>query len=262
MDMWQQQTLNPHQEYCTQFGPLSLWVTKVDDEIHVGLQRNADERTNALQGLTPSSDPPSSYQERSRWIVGEGTHPIQLLPCLPNRPVVVRTDLPVKIPAGKTAVFFVSIPLWLRLQTAKDPVTDLGEYPTVIRSNIWFGDVVSGELCYSLISRARRNVEDADHPIYKAVCPVKIRNLSKERLDIERFCVHVHHLSLYQGKHLLWTNEVTVTFHGKEAVSKLDYARKTPSFEKALTLVTPPRTPLKEKLLKRSLFSFVRQSDL
>lgn len=261
MDMWQAQALNPPQEYCSQFGPLSLWVKKVDDEIHVGIQRDADERTHALQALTPASDPPATYLERSRWIVDPGTHALRLLPCLPNRPVVVRTDLPVKIPAGKTAVFFVSIPLWLHLQT-EAPVTDLGEYPTVIRSNIWFGDVVSGELCYSLISRARRNVEDADHPIYKAVCPVKIRNLSKERLDIERFCVHVQHLSLYQGKRLLWTNEVTVTFQGKESVSKLDYARTPPSFEKDLTLVTPPRTPLKEKLLKRSLFSFVRQSDL
>ena len=113
-----------------------------------------------------------------------------------------------------------------------------------------------------MITQACRHVEEADHPVYKAVCPVKIRNISKERLDIERFCVHVQHLSLYQAQRLLWTNEVTVTFQGRDAESKIDYARQKPSFESELKLITPLRIPLKEKLLKRSLFSFVRQSDL
>lgn len=262
MDLWQPHTLIPERDYLAQFGPLNLWVKKQEDEIYVYCLRQPEAQANGAQPLAEAPEPPPAGAELSRWIVDPHIDTLQLRPVLPDRAIVVRTGLQVKVPAGKTALFFVSIPLWLRLQTTDSPTTELGDYPTVIRSNIWFGNVVSGELCYSLITQACRHVEEADHPIYKAVCPVKIRNVSKERLDIERFCVHVQHLSLYQARRLLWTNEVTVTFQGRDAASKIDYARQKPSFESNLKLITALRIPLKQKLLKRSLFSFVRQSDL
>ncbi len=262
MELWQPQTLKPDLQYLAQLGPLQLWVQKQEDEIYVHCLRGSEDQTDEASALTETQEPPAMGAELSRWIVDHKTETLQLRPVLPDRAIVVRTGIKVKVPAGKTALFFVSIPLWLRLQTADSPATQLGDYPSVIRSNIWFGDVASGELCYSLISRAHRHVDVQTHPIFKAICPVKIRNLSKECLDIERFCVHVQHLSLYQSQRPLWTNEVTVTFQGRNVESKIDYARQKPSHEQNLKLITPLRVPLKERLLKRSLFSFVRQSDL
>jgi hypothetical protein len=181
---------------------------------------------------------------------------------MPDRAVVVLTESPVNIPPDREAVFFVSIPLWIKIQLSDPKPIDLYEIPTVIRSDIWFGDTVSGELCYSLISRARRQVEDADHSLHKAVCPVKIRNKSKDLLEVERFCVHVQYLSIFTGVRHLWTNEVVITFQGKDQASRLDYARQTPTLRPNLQRITQARKPLKETLFKRSLEGFTRLADI
>ena len=138
---------------------------------------------------------------------------------------------------------------------------DLWEVPSVVRSNIWFGDTLSGELCYSLVSRARRHVEDADHPLYKAICPVKIRNESAHMLNVDRFCVHVEHLIVYGGVRLLWTNEVTIRFQGEDQISRVDYTNQRPNLEAHVKLLTPPRVPQRDTLLKRSLGTFARLTD-
>ena len=165
------------------------------------------------------------------------------------------------ISVDKEALFYVSFPIWLKIEAGDDQLIELCDVPSAVRSNTWFGDTMEGELCYSLMTRARRQIEDTDHPVYKALCPVRIRNASEDRLDVERFCLHVEHLSLFQSTHLLWTNEVTITFQGEDQISKIDYARQKPKLGSDLKLLTAPRTPLKETLLKRSLGSFIRLSD-
>ena len=88
--------------------------------------------------------------------------------------------------------------------------------------------------------------------------PGTTRDSIEEWLNIERFCVHVAHLSLYQKSRLLWTNEVTIRFQGGDQISKIDYAQRKPKVESDLQLLTKPRMPIKNTLLKRSLGSFTR----
>jgi hypothetical protein len=249
--------------YWAKFGPLTLWLKQIRDEIHIAERWDATERDHECHGLVEYTGAGSEALSWSRWIVTKETEgtAFRVLPCLPDRPVVVRTASPVKLPVGREAVFFVSIPIWLRLQMEGAQTIELEEVPTVVRSNIWFGDPTSGELCYSLMSRAQREVMETEQLAYKAVCPVKIRNVSDERLDMERFCVHVEYLSLYEGTHFLWCNEVTITFQGKDLISKISYARKKPKLGENLTSITGPRTIYKETLLKRSLNSFARLTD-
>ena len=261
MDLWHKQTFEAEKVYLARFGPLSLWIRQSDGEIQIAESRNEEERQINCHGLVEWSESVPESLIWSRWIMAQETQEVRILPCMPDRAVVVRTASPVKLPTGKEAEFFVSIPIWLRIQTESPQTIVLDEVPTVIRSNIWFGDPTSGELCYSLISRAHRTVSETDHPVYKAVCPVKIRNMSQERLDIERFCVHVEYLNLYEGMHFLWCNEVTITFQGKDLISKVSYARKKPKLGDNLSLITSPRTMFKETLLKRSLVNFVRLAD-
>ncbi len=253
MDIWTKQTIEAERTYKSQLGPLSLWVRKADDELHIAADRDSEGGAITSHGFVESTDPIPESLDWGRWVTGRNESSVRLIPTMPDRAVVVRTESPVKIPPSREAVFFVSIPIWIKICTGGSKPCDLWEVPSVVRSNTWFGDTLFGELCYSLVSRARRQVEDADHPLHKAVCPVNIRNGSDHMLHVDRFCVHTEHLSVFGGVRLLWTNEVTIRFQGEDQISNVDYARQKPALESQVKLLTAPRVPFKETLLKRSL---------
>ena len=104
-------------------------------------------------------------------------------------------------------------------------------------------------------TRARRDIRETQPRPHRAVCPVRIRNSAPQQLDLERFCVHVEHLTLYQGTTRLWANQIDITFRGDNEVSQLDYAKHAPTFETVGEVICHPRRPLKESLLERSLGS-------
>jgi hypothetical protein len=163
--------------------------------------------------------------------------------------------VPVKIPSGREALFFVGVPLWVRITAGDADTVHLSEEPSVKLSNIWFGDPMSGDLCYSLRTRARRSISDSQVEPHRAVCPVTIRNAAPVQVDVERFCVHVAHLSIYAGKSRLWTGGVQITFKGEDETSQVEYSGKPPTYEGVDRVLSEPRVPVKKRLLKRSLGS-------
>lgn len=261
MDTWQSATITPGAVYQARIGPLALWFRYVDGEVQVVQTYEPETSDSELHGLEACPDGVPGGLTWSRWIADRDAHHVRLSACLPDRAVVVRTESPVKILPGKEALFYVSMPIWVKLLVGKAQGTELCDVPSAVRSNTWFGDSMEGELCYSLVTRARRHMEEADLPAHKAYCPVKIKNASDERLDIERFCVRVEHLSLFQSNGMLWTNEVAISFQGEGRVSKVDYSRHKPKLDADVRLLTPPRTPLKETMMKRSVGSFVGLND-
>jgi len=66
----------------------------------------------------------------------------------------------------------------------------------------------------------------------------------------------VAHLSLYAGARQLWAGEVHVTFRGEGEVSQVDYVPGKPAFEAVDSLITEPREPLRQPLLKKSFSAF------
>jgi len=261
MDIWQSTTVAPCAVYQACIGPLVLWFRYVDGEVQVVQTYEPETSESELHGFKACPDGLPAGLNWSRWITDRDAHHVRLSACLPNRAVVVRTESPVKILPGKEALFYVSLPIWIKLLVGKAQGTELCDMPSVVRSNTWFGDSMEGELCYSLVTRARRTIEEADQPAHKAYCPVKIKNGSDERLDIERFCVRVEHLSLYESKGMLWSNEVAISFQGEGRMGQVNYSRNKPKLDAEVKLLTPPRTPLKETLLRRSVGSFVGLND-
>ena len=61
---------------------------------------------------------------------------------------------------------------------------------------------------------------------------------------------------------MLWTNEVAIHFQGEDQISRVVYSPRKPDLESEVELLATPRVPLKETLLKRSLGSFARLTDL
>src|SRR4030042_1692596 len=258
MDIWVgKRDLDSKKFYRAQIGPLVLWFTREDDEIHVATERlKAEPVENETTSFTCLDGSEQAGLDWKRWVVGKNCNQISILPVMPDRPVVVRPDVAVKIPKDQEALFFFSIPAWARITVEKSAKIILCEEPWVIRSNIWFGDLMSGELCYSLRSRARRKIADIEIKPHRVTCPVRILNTTESQFDVERFCVHVEYLNIYKGPPRLWTNEVLISYQGEEAVSKVDYAQKPPEYRSEEGIIGEARTLLKKTLLKKSLSTF------
>lgn len=257
LDIWNRSKIETGEVLRLQIGPLVLWFRKIGDEMHIAFERLPEPDTIVdATGPAVVNGVESEGLDWGRWIVGAETNIIQVHPIMPDRPVVVHPELPVKIPTGHEALFFVSVPVWVRVLAGEKKPLELCEVPVLILSNTWFGDPMSGQLCYSLRSRARRQIKDPETNPSRAICPVKIRNTSPRQLDIERLCVHVEHLKTYSGDKNLWTNGVTITFRGEGQASKIDYSRERPAFETISEMLSEARTPIKETILKKSIGSF------
>ena len=179
--------------------------------------------------------------EIKRWVAAENEYEIHLEAVLPDRPLVARPEVPLMMLPGQNAMFFIGVPLWIRIKTRRDKDSTLCELPSIVLSNSWFGTAVEGELCYGMRTAAKRELSELNHRSYRAVCPLEVRNAAKSPLEIERICLRPQTLQVFQGKSHLWTASGRVTYRGENEWSKVVYGRSAPSFDPDAKLVGEAR---------------------
>ena len=228
------------------FGPLTLLLKRCGPEAHF------------LERREPSADTGDpAPTDWVRWIIDEHSGDLKFVPALPNRSVVVRPEAEIHVPPGESALFFVSIPLWVQVQLADKTGKSLFETPVVVLSNIWFGDTMSGELCYSLTTRARTSLGSVPEDAHQAICPVRVKNGSKEPLEFSRLCVRAPHLRLYATERHMWTEQVEVKYLGEAEGSEVTYQGKPPAYEEGCKLLAKARESREAVLFLRS-FNYLK----
>lgn len=262
MNIWKSVSIDAEKIFHSQIGPLDLWLKRFEDELQIAANRQDEERRrDDVVAFAAMDEAEPEDLEWGRWVIGD-RNMVQMLPVMPDRPLVVRPELPVNIPKGHQALFFVSIPVWVRVCAGKTDQLDLCEEPTVILSNIWYGDTMSGQLCYSLKTRARRKIKDTQIQPWRAICPVKIKNSATTQLEVERFCIDADHLSIYDGDKQPWANTVEISFRGAGHAIEINYSSKAPDFQGVGQLLSKARRPAKKTLLRKSLVSFKSLSGM
>lgn len=255
MKLWEPFKIERGKDYFWKIGPLKIWLKRIEDEWIIASEQttdNLEDKDIVISKMSKKSEP----SDWSRFIYA-GSDIVQLLPGLPDRAVVMGSEMVVKILQENSALFFVSVPVWIRVYVGEKKDKILTEIPTELLSNTWFGDPMTGELCYSLITKARRSIEESESGFHRAICPVKIFNKSSNTFDFQKFSIHVEHLKIYSGKKVLWTNEVEITYLGEDQPSKIEFSKKKPVIEKDCVLLSEERTPVDQSLIKKSV-SFLK----
>jgi len=215
---WGLLPLANHAATAIAIGGLRLWLQREDSDWLFAIERVPREE----------SAPPPDDRAWRRIGAYPDMEALRLRPVFPPRPVVVRPRTPCAILPGERIQFYFGVPVWMALETPGGQT--LAEEPITILSNTWFGTPMDGELCYALRSRARRERQDMEAQPFRAICPVRIRNHSKELLKFERLCLRVQFLNLYSDKHEgLWGSESGVTYRGDNEWSRLSHARGAPT---------------------------------
>ena len=234
-ELWDPVELNNAVVYRCEIGGASFFIKHFENDWYVASR--ARERDSGVSLLAPESsqarfgkDEPSPTW--NRWIAGEEALVVRLVPALPDRSLVVKPEFTIKVPVGHSAVFYVSIPIWIRIVAGDDrtggPSLMLTEVPTALLSKTWFGDRVSGDLCYALTTHAERDLSDLKPVPHQAICPLSIRNNSQFELDFQRLCLHAENLSVFKASERLWTSVVNVDFRGEEQMSQIRIVDRPP----------------------------------
>lgn len=251
VSIWDPRRLDAGGCYEAKLGLLRIWLKHTLQDWYVASELGGFRSRKELLGTHFRSvkGDPASWR---RWVFEAGTDTAVLSPRTPDRGVVVQPDVPLVIPPAQRALFFVTIPMWIAVTVGDEVKFPLCEIPTTRLSNTWFGDFASGELCYSLRSRAKRKVEHSEHAVHSAVCPVQVTNASAAPLEFQHLCIHTEFLGVYQVPGRLWTNRVGVLYQGTDQESQVTISEGAPDIEGEATLLSPPRKTAQRSLMRRS----------
>lgn len=238
-EIWEPINLSTERNLRLQLGPLDVYMKQCGDELNIGwMYTPSNENKLTLDIESPTSPPEIEWR---RWIGGVAFDEIIFKPVTPDRPIVVRPEMPVSLLPRQKAKFFVGVPAFISICAGKE-AKQLCEIPTSILSNTWFGEsTVSGELCYGLKTTAKREEKNLLYHPFRIICPVQIKNVSSEILDIESLCLPVRHLNVYMGANRLWGNEETVEFRGKKKWGRVVSKPGPPPFDQASKLLSRAR---------------------
>lgn len=239
--VWDRIDISSKQCVAWRFPSRSIWVERVDNEWHV-LSLAQEEAAGGVR-REPVSRAQKPVSAQWRHYLHKESGPVQPMAVLPDKPVVVRPDRPLTLLPGQKAMFFPEIPVWFRLCTTVPKQLRIFEEPILVLSKTWFGDAVTGELCYGLATRLHQGIESVESTPYNAVCPLAISNEAETDLAFEKICLHVENLSVFRSPRRLWTNRLNVVFRGPDLATQIEIDREAPEFDKGLALFSPARQP-------------------
>lgn len=254
--IWEPIKIEKDEMISIQLGSLDLWIHRGAQEWHVA----SDYRKDEMERLSVSRCREMADLEWTRWMINEQVDEIKLHPCMPDRPVIVRPEMPISLLPNQSVQFYIGVPVWVGI-SLDDRFHNITEVPTMVLSNSWFGPTTEGELCYAMRTTAKLRQDDLQPHPHRAVVPFEIRNASSETLDFTRLCMHTNSLRIYQGRERMWTNQGRATYRGLDKWSRVVYARSAPSYDDAGRLVGKAREPVDRGAILRTFDNWKNMAD-
>ena len=237
-DLWSPMKIEHDQTLLIQLGTLDLWIHRGAQEWYVASECHPE----LPYRLSVSRTDEMPDCDWTRWVINDPVDEVILNPRLPDRPLIVRPEMPVCLLPNQSVQFYIGVPIWMGISLG-GRIGKIVEIPSLTLSNSWFGPTTEGTLCYAMRTTAKLRQEDLQLHPHRAVVPFEIRNMSDERLDFERLCLHTTNLRIYQGRERMWTNRGRVSYRGAEKWSRVVYARGVPPNDHAERLIGKARDP-------------------
>lgn len=231
-----------------QCGHLLVELSRGPDEICLASKCLSDEEIK--EGIP--ADAPVKW---TNWTVCTGSPDVQVLPGLPDLPVLARQDPAFEVPPGGEAKVFVKIPVTVFVQVSERGGEILAEFPTATLPKVKFGEPDKAESCYLLAdSPGKVALRDLDGAVVQA--PILIRNDSRDVLRVTQICLRVAHLSIYRFGKSLWSSETLVRYQGGESPSRISVKSGAPIEAGGATLIAGPREGSPTTIVGRTFRSF------
>jgi hypothetical protein len=226
--MWSKFKIIPEKVYYWRAGSKEILVCRETQEWNFA-ERSLEKTHLTKTGFLEAPFNVDSLEWHS--VIGDNNAYLHTIPAFPDRPIVIKATSPFKLLPKKETLLYIKVPFYIQFLSEPDDRNSL-LFETSFQdySSTWFGDPDKGEIAYSLplnLSEAIRKPQGFEGVI---VCPVKLINLAKTSLNIQRLLIRVNYLTIYQSEDQLWSNEVRIEFKGETETSNLSYAKDKPNF--------------------------------
>lgn len=229
---WGAHALGGGEPLAVGIGPLDLRIRLRDDELWIAHDPGGEEREPREAGRelreVDVDEPAAGEDEWLRWPMAEPPDRVHLAPVLPPRTVVAEPEVPFRLLPDARVRVFVRVPAWVRIRAGGADGASLGEVPSVVLSDTWWGDLSEGELCYWLGTTARRKMTGEAFAPHRVVCPLVLVNRSRDELPVERIALRVGHLGVFSDDGRLWSDETRVRYRGVDEGSDIDVTGRPP----------------------------------
>lgn len=234
--------MSDQQLICWSIGERKIIIKRLASEWNTWNIESIQESTSKLVCETDKLLNLPNHEFMGRHLQKPTNGKIKVLPALADRAIVAKPIVPLRLLSGQNVRIYVSTPLWFRASTEPYPA-DLLDIPFWRPSDSWFGaSTREGEFCYAKYTDARLRLELLEQRPQRAITPVFIHNKQKEAIIIERLCVPVPLLNLYQdNNHNLWTNTLNVTRKEDSDMVDLLLEKEPPPEVKNASPVSLPR---------------------
>ncbi len=234
-------------------GPLTFVVRRCEKEWQL-CQRSSSwpDDTPSSWTLSEEGDNACADGTVERHVFSHTNEELLIEPLLADRSVVIKSAVPIFIPAGEKVSFYVSTPLWVRVKLPQRKHTLL-DVATMRLSDTWFGpSTMEGELCYATTTSGRLHLDDLPVRAHRAITPVRINNAGEQPLKLEKLSLPVPFLSLFDtGEQGLWTEEITLHHDERKELAQVVVGAHPPSpCHQAQRISVSRKTAEKSILLK------------
>jgi hypothetical protein len=201
-----------------------------------------------------------------RWVSPSGEATIILRPTFPDRLLVLDPESPFHLLPRAEARVFVRVPLWIRVELLlRDDSSRgliLGEFPSAVLSDTWWGDFMEGEVAYWIPTTARREIRSDHIAPHLAVCSLSIANRGETDLRVEKLALRSTQLSIFSRDSTLWSDTAQVTYRGDEEDTIVEVTGRPPQEARGGILVTQPRVPAQRGFRARSFGRLLSMSGM
>ena len=200
-------------------GHLRCWLARAEREWAIG-QEAVSDGVAADIAQVPFDVVPADLVWR-RTAFAQAPRDFQLVPIVPDRPLVIRTVEEVHLPGRESLTLHATFPLTLEVRVlAGDRTFGLGILDPVPLSDTWIGTPKEGQLGYSIPEPAQ--VEADSLPLRQdwAAVSVTLQNDSRETLPIGTFALRPMEVQLFSGTDRIYGGTVHIQYDasGREAV--------------------------------------------
>lgn len=237
-----------------QIGPLSFAVLRRAREWQI-CHRTSDWPDDSPAGwaVGTADSLDCSTGELERHVLAQTDGLLLIEPALADRSVVIKSAVPILVPAGEQISFYVSTPMWVRghIQGSNHPLLDVA---AVRMSDTWFGpSTMEGELCYATTITGRLYLDDLPVRAHRAITPLRIKNNGAAPLKLEKLSLPVPFLSLFDSQEQgLWTEEMTLLHDERKDLAQVIIGAGPPELWSRAERVGAPRRTADRSILYRT----------